>query len=213
MKWWEGGGEGEGVEGGGRGGGGMAGISWFGGGGSNAHMIVEEYEVVGGRRGEGGAGKMVAIVLSARTVEQLKEKAVELLRFIGEEKERVERAGVVGGVVEIDLEGMGYTLQVGREGMEERVGMVVRTLEEVEEKLRKYVGGEEGVEGLYEGSVKGNKEAVAVFSTDGDLREAVEKWMEGGKLGRVVEMWVKGMEVEWGKLYGEGKPGKMSLPT
>src|ERR1700729_2421240 len=126
---------------------------------------------------------------------------------------------------------MGYTLQVGREGMEERVGMgvrgdtlegggegmeegvgmVVSGVEELEEKLERYVRGEEGDEEWYEG--KGGGEELRWLRSDEDLQGAVEEWMVQGKLGKVVELWVKGGELDWRKLYGERKPERMSLPV
>src|SRR4029077_14377349 len=93
----------------------IAGISSFGAGGSNAHMIVEEYQAaVKAPR----ASANVMILLSAKTAEQLKQKAQELLEFMR------------GGTKTIDLVSMAYTLQVGREAMEERLGLAVSSLEQ-----------------------------------------------------------------------------------
>ena len=59
---------------------------------------------------------------------------------------------------------MAYTLQMGREGMGERAGMVVRSVGELEEKLSGYVAGKEELEGVYRGQGKneprGRDEAV-----------------------------------------------------
>src|SRR6266700_7066585 len=103
----------------------------FGAGGSNVHMIVEELESPVRRRMKFA---QVIILLSARTVEQLKQKARDLLEFIREEGQSARSAGNP-----IDLVEMGYTLQVGREAMEERLGLVVSSVEEIVEKLAAYV--------------------------------------------------------------------------
>ena len=182
----------------------MAGVSSFGAGGSNGHLIVEEYERVGQA---GMAMAKVVIVLSARTGEQLRQKARDLLSFL-----RGEQSAVASGE-SLDLVGLAYTLQVGREGMEERVGMEVSSVEQLGEKLAAYVAGEQGIEELYEGQVKGNKEALSLFRSDVDLQQAVEKWIAQKKLSKLLEMWVKGLEVDWSRLYGEGKPQRMSLPV
>ena len=177
----------------------IAGISSFGAGGSNAHMIVEEY---GGRERRGvKSGGEVVILLSARTAGQLRQKAMELLEFVGRR-----RSG-------IDLVALAYTLQVGREAMEERLGVKVKSLEQLEEKLTAYVRGEEEIEEVYQGQVKRNKEVLSLFHSDGDLKQTVEQWVVKRKYSKLLEMWVKGLEVDWSKLYGESKPERMSLPT
>src|SRR5579864_9564516 len=181
----------------------IAGVSSFGAGGANAHVIVEEY--VAGAWERGSRRDEVVIVLSARTEEQLKEKGRELVEYI-EEEEAEGR--------EIDVEAIGYTLQVGREAMEERFGMVVKSVAELKEKLTGYVAGKGKVEGVYRGQGKRSRdEGMRLFSSDEDLQETVRKWMERGKYGKVLELWVRGVEVEWGRMYGERKTRRMSLPT
>ena len=54
---------------------------------------------------------------------------------------------------------------------------------------------------------------MRLFSSDEDMQETVGKWIEKRKYGKVLELWVRGVEVEWGRLYGERKPRRMSLPT
>src|SRR5579864_3049437 len=176
----------------------MAGISSFGAGGSNAHMIVEEYQSA--VQPSMPVGKVI-VLLSARTAEQLKQKACDLLEFV--------RARMSS----IDLAAMAYTLQVGREPMEERVGFVVSWVDELVEKLQAYTAGEQDIEDAYQGAVKRNKEALSLFSSDADLQQAIDKWMANRKLSKLLEMWAKGLEVDWSKLYGEFKPQRMSLPA
>ncbi|HZI56374.1 MAG TPA: SDR family NAD(P)-dependent oxidoreductase, partial [Verrucomicrobiae bacterium] len=176
----------------------IAGISSFGAGGSNAHMIVEEYQsAVEAPK----ASANVMILLSARTAEQLKQKAQELLEFVRR------------GTKTVDLVSMAYTLQVGREAMEERLGLVVSSVEQLKDKLEAYVAGKPGMEEVYQGQVKSNKEFLSLFSGDADLQQAVEKWIANRKLSKLLELWVKGLEVDWSQLYGETKPQRMSLPT
>ena len=105
----------------------IAGISSFGAGGSNAHMIVEEYEAAVQAP---ISVTDVVILLSARTVAQLQQKARELLDFIRKQ------------AAPVDLIAMAYTLQVGREAMEERLGMIVSSVEQLAEKLEAYIEGQ-----------------------------------------------------------------------
>ena len=177
----------------------IAGISSFGAGGSNAHLIVEEYQ--GAEPGPQPAATNVVLALSARTAEQLRQKARDLLEFV--------RARLNA----IDLVGMTYTLQVGREAMEERLGFVASSVEQLAEKLEAYVAGEEGLEDVYRGQASRNKEALSLFSTDADLQQTINKWIANKRLSKLLELWVKGLEVDWGKLYGEVKPRRVSLPT
>ena len=176
----------------------IAGISSFGATGANAHMIVEEYQQPLQQREASGA---VAILLSARTAAQLQQKARELLDFV-----RARSSA-------IDLPAVAYTLQVGREAMEERLGFVVRSAEQLTERLQAWVAGKQDVEDAYHGQVKRNREALSVFSIDADLQQMVDQWIANRKLSRLLDLWVKGLEVDWSKLYGEARPRRVSLPT
>src|SRR5262249_42133789 len=89
--------------------------------------------------------------------------------------------------------------------MEERVGLVVSSVAQLAEKLEAYVAGQQGMEDVYPGQVKGNKEWLSLFSSDGDLQQAVEKWITQGKVSKLLELWVKGGEGGWGKEVRGGK--------
>ncbi|HEY7417957.1 MAG TPA: ketoacyl-synthetase C-terminal extension domain-containing protein, partial [Ktedonobacteraceae bacterium] len=180
----------------------IAGVSSFGAGGSNAHVVIEEYRGEG--RGERAAepGRAALVVISAKSEAQLKEQVENLLRWLEEQP-----------LSEEDLANVAYTLQVGREAMEQRLGLMAPSLEEMREKLRRYLEGEQGIEDLYRGEVKRNKETLSVFVADEELQEAIAKWIERGKYAKLLDLWVKGLVFDWSRLYGENKPKRIALPT
>ena len=177
-----------------------AGISSFGAGGSNAHIIIEEWRPPAE---DNRSYKSYMIVLSAKNQERLREVVKNLHSYLTVNRE----PGT------LNLHEVAYTLQVGREPMEERLAMIVRSLQELEEKLKGYVEGQDDIEDLYRGQVKRHKESLAVFKADEDFEETLDKWTQRGKYGKILELWVKGLSFDWNKLYDDDKPHRISLPT
>lgn len=186
-----------------------AGISSFGAGGSNAHLIVEEYvreESVGETRecddNDAHLDETQIILLSAKHEDRLYCVAKNLHDYLSSQQG-----------ANLTLRDIAYTLQLGREAMEERLGLIVRSLDELKQKLSGFVARETGIEDLYRGQVKGNKKSLALFTDDDELQEAIEKWIQRGKFAKLVELWSQGLAVDWSKLYREPKPYRVSLPT
>ncbi|MBY9081324.1 SDR family NAD(P)-dependent oxidoreductase [Paenibacillus sp. HN-1] len=182
----------------------IAGVSSFGAGGANAHVIIEEYIPDEAKKPQIAVSTQspAVIVLSARSEDRLKAQAKQLLDIIGGKK-----------TADASLADIAYTLQVGREAMEERLACIVGSIKELEEKLGGFVAGQDSIEGLYRGQAKRNKETVALFAADEDLQRAVEAWLGKRKYGRLLELWVKGLSFDWNKLYGNVKPQRISLPA
>ncbi|MEM9214078.1 MAG: SDR family NAD(P)-dependent oxidoreductase [Cyanobacteria bacterium P01_F01_bin.150] len=205
-----------------------AGISSFGAGGSNAHLIIEEYRTeaeddqIGGQLAEENLaarketvgetrkrdrnprlteGAQI-IVLSAKHDDRLHHAAQKLLDYLDSAQ-----------AANIPLRNIAYTLQLGREAMEERLGLIVHSQDALKQKLREFVAGETGIEDLYRGQVKDHKKALALFVNDDDLQEAIARWMQRGKFHKLVELWSQGLAVDWNLLYREPKPQWVSLPT
>src|SRR5262249_40097422 len=111
------------------------------------------------------------------------------------------------------LRDLAYTLQVGREGMDERLGVLASTLEELVGKLREYVKRGDEASEVYRGQVKRTREGLVLISQDEDMREAVSKWVLRKKYTKLLELWVQGLEVPWSQLYGSDRPRLMSLPA
>lgn len=180
----------------------IAGISSFGAGGSNAHLIIEEYldDRSDSRRNAASPDAASVIVLSAKNELRLREVADNLRAFITENPTLV-------------LSDVAYTLQIGREAMEERLGVLASSLEQLSDKLQAWLAGEQGVEDFWHGQVKRNDETIALFSGDADLQETIDRWIAQGKYPKLLELWVKGLNPDWNKLYGEDRPHRISLPA
>ncbi|HBV97545.1 MAG TPA: hypothetical protein DEF36_10925, partial [Desulfotomaculum sp.] len=181
----------------------IAGVSSFGAGGSNAHVLIEEYiPQIQNPQIIITPGNPALIVLSAKTEDRLKELAQRLLSAVREQQ-----------FSNSDLADMAYTLQVGREAMEERLAVMAGSLKELEEKLEGYIDGRDGIEDLYRGQVRPNKETLAVFAADEDMVKTIDAWISKRKYSKLLELWVKGLVFDWNKLYGGDKPRRISLPT
>jgi polyketide synthase PksN len=182
-----------------------AGVSSFGFGGANAHVVLQEYRGAATARetAEADPSSELAIPLSARTAEQLHQKAVDLLAHIRKQQ-------LTSG----DLVSLAYTLQVGREAMDERLGLVVSSIDELQDKLQAFIDGRPAGEGAYRGQVKQLKEQLGILNQDADIRETiVEKWIARRKLAGLVEFWVKGLDLDWSRLYGDVQPRRLRLPS
>ena len=181
----------------------IAGISSFGAGGANAHVIVQEY-LAAVPPVEEDAGGPAIVPLSARTVEQLRQRAGDLLDFL--------QSDAAGESKSVDLARLAYTLQVGREAMDARLGIIANSIDDLREKLRAYLDGEYSEE-TFQGQVRRLQGGMAVFGQDEDLQEAVDKWMRRKKLPKLTDLWVNGLKMDWRKLHAGVEPQRIALPV
>lgn len=175
----------------------IAGISSFGAGGANAHILVREYLPVENVSASAFHGEPLIVVLSARTVPQLQQRARDLLAYVNAADQPV------------DLQALAYTLQVGREAMEERAGFLVKSTDELTVALAAFVAGD--TEAPFRGQVAGNKATLRLLE-DEEFSETLEKWIVRRKFPKLLDLWTKGLEFDWNKLYTHGKPRRLALP-
>ena len=183
-----------------------AGISSFGAGGTNAHVIIEEPPAPGLQRPPGPQADKspVLIVLSAKDEDRLKAYAEKLRVYITQYPTPDTH----------HLSNLAYTLQVGREAMEERLAMIVESSEELEEKLREFLERKEDVKNLYRSQVKRNIDTLAAFAADEDMANTIDVWISKGKYHKLLDLWVKGMVFDWNKLYTDvPRPRRISAPA
>jgi FkbH-like protein len=111
------------------------------------------------------------------------------------------------------LTDMAYTLQVGRDSMEERLAMVVNNLDEVKNKLTQYVQGQTRITGFYQGNVKNRSTQSDLLIEGEEGRDFIKSIILNRKLAKLAQLWVSGLEIDWPLLYGKQKPQRISLPT
>ncbi|WP_338270100.1 SDR family NAD(P)-dependent oxidoreductase [Corallococcus caeni] len=117
-----------------------------------------------------------------------------------------------GPVAELPLADIAYTLQVGREEMEERLAIVAGSAAELLQRLRAFLSGRQDGE-TFVGSAKGAGRRNTLLSDDEDAQVMLRSWARKGKLPRLAELWVGGAGIDWAVLpQGEGCR-RMPLPT
>nr|WP_227983132.1 SDR family NAD(P)-dependent oxidoreductase [Dickeya poaceiphila] len=166
----------------------IAGISSFGAGGSNAHLIVEEY-IAPPAAGEADKNKPALILLSARREPALQAMAGQLAAFIEQHSE-------------LSLQDMAYTLQVGRVAHEYRLAFVAESAADAVNMLRAYT--QQQLSGLITGHRDNARQATST--------PPLAEWIKQGRLGALGEAWANGHEVEWRQLHAPRTRRRVSLP-
>ncbi|MGW0563119.1 SDR family NAD(P)-dependent oxidoreductase [Streptomyces sp. NPDC003016] len=183
----------------------IAGISSFGAGGSNAHLVVAEH--VDLRPAPSTPTRTPLLFpLSAKNEERLRAYAVELLRFAREAD-----AAASPRTTPADL---AHTLQAGREAMDERLGVIADSFAALAGKLERYLAGEDSVEGLYRGNAKRDRQALSFIPAE-ELAESLDKLAQRGKTAELLGLWVRGAAPDWQRLHPRTTPAPrmISAPT
>ncbi len=180
-----------------------AGISSFGAGGSNAHLIIEEYERVAAASADHQAPSPVCVLLSAPDEETLKVKAQDLLHFL--QNVETQRTPVW-------LRDLAFTLQTGREAMAQRLAFVANTSDQLQAALQEWLSGTKPIVHCYQGDVETHQQVLIALMRDEDITTAIGEWLSKNKLSKLCDLWVKGLAVDWQQLYNDQRPQRISLP-
>ena len=177
-----------------------AGISAFGAGGSNAHLLIEEHlpEAVAQ-----GNGQPVIFVLSADSEERLGLYVDRVLAFLA--------AGPV------DLRSLAWSSQVGREAMEERLAVVATSQEDLADSLAKYRQGAAPAH-LLRGNLRRPGDKLDAIMDAAAQAELVRALVQAGRLQPLARAWVSFLDVDWAshaaQLFGGSRPPqRVSFPT
>ena len=169
--------------------------------GTNCHLIIDEYIPESGQIKESllGPSSPSLIILSSRDAARLRESASNLLKFL----ERTPDLRL------IDVE---FTLQIGRQEMEERLAFTAWSLAEIRQKLSVFLDGET-VHTSHRGRVEGLGDDASLLAGGEEGKQFLAAAIHNRSLDKLARLWTAGIEIDWGLLYQDGQPKRVALPT
>ncbi|CAM2010015.1 SDR family NAD(P)-dependent oxidoreductase [Acanthopleuribacter pedis] len=173
-----------------------AGVSSFGIGGTNAHVVLEEAPAAKPRRAPEPGPYL--FVLSALNSERLQAVAAGLLEWLRH------------GGDEVRLDDIAYTLHIGRDALPQRLAFRADSLEALTAFLQNAARGE-ACPGLLQGRVE--KDQVRAACDDAAVAARVEAALAQKDEGTLVELWLVGYDFDWAPLYPDNGPRRISLPA
>ncbi len=171
-----------------------AGISAFGAGGANAHIIVEEYEE---------RKQIVPVcedaqyifILSAKNRDRLVDYAERIIEYIEKEQFHMTAGDLA------------YTLSQCRNEMEERIAVVAGSVLEYKEKLQQFISGIENAEGVFTGKCK--KQYLTRYTLENVDSLALENLTKE----ELAHAWCEGEKVDWEQIYPRESHYMLMLPN
>lgn len=180
------------------------GIHNFGFGGVVGHVILEESNSNSPNVIEYEKKELIA--LSAATKEQLSSMVASLYQYI-ENKEYS-----YFGYQNVLLRDIAYTLQIGRQPMQQRLVFLVGSLSELLKEMANFLQGNINKKSTSIGNIKDHKDIQKLFSA-GEMQEIIDKWLSEGNLWQLGQLWVKGVSIDWKVYYNYQSVKKLVLPT
>ena len=178
-------------------------ISAFGAGGTNAHLVVEEYRTPEDQDTATAADEGAQIVVvSARTEDRLRAYARRLLEF--------------AEGTEVVVADLAHTLQLGREAMDHRLALVVRDTDELLAGLRHYLDGAATCPvATFTGSARAGRSDVGALLSGGVGDAVLATLLADDDREKLALFWAQGGTVPWTRLPRRGRAPRLlrSAPT
>lgn len=167
-------------------------------------MVIEEYVPSGpaavGAVAADPSGAPQAVVLSAKTAEQLTARARDLLAYLDHTEG-------------VDLADLAHTLQTGRDAMEHRLAFEVRDLAELTALLRGRLEGTADGPRVHSARTWPHRAQIARFTAEEGHRERVTEWLRQRRYDHLLDLWTKGLAVDWTPAHEGARRRRLSLPT
>ncbi len=172
----------------------IAGISAFGAGGTNAHLVVQEAPVMDDKK---AVDKLPVFVLSAKGEKQLKLVIEKLCEFLENNKKEI-----VSG--DISLWNIAYTLLVGREPLENRFAVVAHNVDELISALNESDG--------YTEILSTRNILHSRVEKEDDRSDEVIKLFDNEEYDEFAKAWTKGLIADFRKVFDKKEYRRISLP-
>lgn len=174
----------------------MGAVSSFGFSGTNAHVVIEEYNQ---QANEVETGQKELIILSAQNEQALRKNVSNLADYL-------KRSDVM-----VELQEVAYTLQTRRQHMNVRIAILVSSMEELQEKLQFYLEGKKDL-ALYLSDDGLQKEMCCELFQDEDGYAYIWQLLSNKRYNKLAKLWVSGVSVDFSEIY-DTNMHSVSLPT
>ncbi len=168
-----------------------AGLSSFGFGGTNAHVVLEEF--IQKSSSPVQTGKVSILPFSAPSAGQLIDYLNGFLQYLKETP-----------LTNADLNSIAYTLQTGRTAHEYRQSFTVSTIDDLQREILLFLQ-----KSLIESPKAVENESPLSKDTG---KELADSYIKSGNYKELSNLWQQGKSVDWKLLY-EKSVNKLSLPT
>lgn len=179
-----------------------AGLSSFGAGGANVHLIVEEY--IESEFISSGHNLSLPFVLSAKTPAELQKKVAQMVAYLSAHPD-------------IEFNDILYTLLVGRDAMEERLALLPASREALLTRLKAYQLAPENQQeaSVFADSIRLHQSYVNSLKMDESFQQKIANWITDKNYAALLPEWVKGIDIDWSEIVtaADVKLQRVSLPA
>lgn len=174
-----------------------AGLSSFGAGGTNVHVVFEEFVDAGVSPVE---KREELIILSARKSHQLIKQASNLLEFLNHRPAN-----------SLNLHDLSYTLKVGRLPMPKRIAIIASSVSELIVKLKKVIDDEPDKNIYLHQNHAGEK--INQLKVEEYSEENIQSLIHDKNYNSLASLWVQGLDIDWLDIEADTRALRISLPS